>query len=338
MQSEQQATPIAVLGAGSWGTALAVLLAENGHKVRLWSYDPEQAAQMQKARCNAEYLPEITFPDNLEVLNDLSATLNQIQDILIVVPSHAFYRVLQQIKPELSGQTRLVWGTKGLDPESGQLLHTVAQETLGRQLPIAVLSGPSFAREVALKKPTAVTIATTDSAWADALTARLNNAYFRVYTTSDMVGVEVCGAVKNILAIAAGVVDGLQLGINALSALVTRGLAEMQRLGIALGGKPQTFIGLAGVGDLMLTCADNQSRNRRFGAAIARGKTQEQAIAEIGQVVEGAYNLQAVYQLAQQLQVEMPIIEQIYQVFYQNLPVPVAIENLFSRQPRSELD
>ncbi|HVV69570.1 MAG TPA: NAD(P)H-dependent glycerol-3-phosphate dehydrogenase [Gammaproteobacteria bacterium] len=338
MQSEQQATPIAVLGAGSWGTALAVLLAENGYEVRLWSYDPEQVAQMRKIRCNAYYLPEITFPDNLEVFDDLPATLNQIQDILIVVPSHAFQGLLQRLKPELSVGSRLVWGTKGLDPQSGQLLHTIAQETLGIELPTAVLSGPSFAREVALKKPTAVTIATTDSAWAEALTARLNNSYFRVYTTSDIVGVEVCGAVKNILAIAAGVVDGLQLGINALSALVTRGLAEMQRLGIALGGKPQTFLGLAGVGDLMLTCADNQSRNRRFGAAIARGKTEDQAIAEIGQVVEGASNLKAVYRLAQQLQVEMPITEQIYEVLYQGLPVQAAIENLFSRQPRSELD
>ncbi len=336
-QPISQEAPIAVLGSGSWGTALAILLANNGQQVRLWGHNPQHVAQMQQAGCNDQYLPGIAFPANLQLFANLSVALAGVQDILIVVPSHAFQQLLLQIKPELSANSRVAWGTKGLDPESGRLLHVLTKDLLGK-LPTAVLSGPSFAREVALKRPTAVTVASTDPQFASALTARCNNAYFRVYTTQDIIGVEVCGVVKNILAIAAGVVDGLQLGINALSALITRGLAEMQRLGTTMGGQPQTFMGLAGVGDLVLTCTDNQSRNRRFGKAIASGNSQSNAIAEIGQVVEGVHNLKAVHQLAQHLGVEMPIIEQIYQVIFEGLPVQAAIQNLFAREPKSELD
>jgi len=330
------ATPIAVLGAGSWGTALAILLANNGHIVRLWGHNAQDVADMKAAGCNARYLPEIQFPSNLQVWDDLSATLQDVRDILIVVPSHAFSALMQKIKPYLMSQARIVWGTKGVEPESGELFHHVVERILGAQHALAVLSGPSFAIEVAQEKPTAVTVASHDVAFARDLSAQLNNSYFRVYTTQDVVGVEICGAVKNVLAIAAGIVDGLQLGTNALSALITRGLAEMQRLGLALGGKPATFMGLAGLGDLVLTCTGNQSRNRRFGAAIAAGKRKEQAIAEIGQVVEGLDNLNAVYHLAQKLVVEMPIIEQVYRVIHDQVPVAQAIKALFARQTRGE--
>jgi glycerol-3-phosphate dehydrogenase (NAD(P)+) len=327
--------PIAVLGAGSWGTALAILLAQNGHQARLWGYDPTHIAIMQKARCNAAYLPEITFPTNLSLYADLSLALQDVQDILIVVPSHAFSSTLRQIKPLLHAHSRLAWGTKGLEPGTGAFLHDVAREVLGGDYPLAALAGPSFAQEVALGKPTAITLATKDAAFGQSFSQCLNNTNFRVYTTHDVVGVEICGAVKNVLAIAAGIVDGLGLGMNALSALITRGLAEMQRLGLAAGGEAATFMGLAGVGDLILTCTGGLSRNRRFGMAIAAGKQRAQALQEIGQVVEGLDNLQGVYHLAQQYAVEMPIIEQIEQVIYHGLAVKTAVQNLLARDVKN---
>ncbi len=329
--------PISVLGAGSWGTALAMLLAKNTQAVQLWGQDKEQIQAMQHSRCNEKYLPQIRFPDNLQLTADLATAITTAEDLLIVVPSYAFHDLLHSIKPFCSPQHRLVWGTKGFAKNSQPLLHDQVQEILGDVI-TAALSGPSFAKEVALEKPTAAVIATTYPAFGQALSSRFSNQYFRIYTTTDLIGVEVCGAVKNVLAIAAGVIDALDLGSNALSAFITRGLAEMQRLGIALGGIPSTFMGLAGLGDLVLTCTDYQSRNRRFGAALALGKTREQALAAIGQVVEGLENLKAVYQLAQEKGVEMPIIQQIYQVIYHDLPVQTAIQNLFSRQLRSEFE
>jgi glycerol-3-phosphate dehydrogenase (NAD(P)+) len=323
-----------VLGAGSWGTALAILLAKNGQPVKLWSHQPAHIQQMQRARCNENYLPNIPFPDNLQVIGDLPQAMHEAQDVLIVVPSQAFEEVLQRMQPFYRSPTRVAWGTKGLTKHS-QLLHAQAQKLLGEQVATAVISGPSFAIEVALEKPTAVTVASTDAEFAQALSTHLNNHYFRVYLTTDIIGVEICGVVKNVLAIAAGIIDALALGANALSAFITRGLAELQRLGIAMGGQAATFMGLAGVGDLVLTCTANLSRNRRFGAALVAGLTADQAIQSMG-VVEGLENLKNVYQLAQQYQVEMPIIEQIYQVIYQGLSVQIAVQNLFARQPRRE--
>lgn len=330
--------PIAVLGAGSWGTALAMLLAKNGQDVRLWGHDSAHIRQMQITRYNQRYLDHIPFPDKLQLVDDLSVVLQGVQDILLVVPSHAFTEILLQIKPFLHEESRLVWGTKGLEPRTGNLFHVVTETILDHHYPQAVLAGPSFAKEVALAKPTAVTLATKDITFAKTLSYIFNNPNFRVYTTTDVAGVEICGAVKNILAIAAGIVDGLDLGMNALSALITRGLAEMQRLGIAAGGRSATFMGLAGVGDLILTCMGNLSRNRRFGAALAQGKTPEQAVQEIGQVVEGLDNLMGVYLLAKKLKVEMPITEQIYQVIHYDLPVARAITNLLSRKPKWEAE
>lgn len=328
--------PIAVLGAGSWGSALAILLARNGHDVRLWGHESDHITEMQSKHCNTRYLPGILFPENLQTYSDVSLALEAVQDVLVVVPSHAFSSLLLRIKPFFHMQSRLIWGTKGLEPSTGQLLHVVAEEILEKPYPLAVLAGPSFAQEVALEKPTAITIATENAQLAASMSQYLNNAYFRVYTTDDVPGVEICGAVKNILAIAAGFVDALDLGMNAMSALITRGLAEIQRLGIALGGKPSTFMGLAGVGDLVLTCTGSLSRNRRFGAAIASGKQPAAALKEIGQVVEGLDNLSGVYHLAQTYQVDMPITEQIYHVINHGLSVKEAIGNLFAREPKAE--
>ena len=258
------------------------------------------------------------------------------QDILIAVPSFAYPTVIAQIKPYLHSKSRLICATKGLEPETGQLLHVVTAQILERSYPFAVLAGPSFAQEVAAGKPTAITLATEDDEFATTFSARLTNPYFRVYTTHDVIGVEICGAVKNILAIVAGVVYGLDLGMNALSAMMTRGLAEMQRLGIAAGGKSSTFMGMAGVGDLILTCTGSLSRNRRFGIGVAEGKSPQQMIEEIGQVVEGLDNLNGVSHLAEHYAVEMPITDQMNQVIYHGLPVEAAIRNLLSRELKTE--
>jgi glycerol-3-phosphate dehydrogenase (NAD(P)+) len=327
---------IAVLGAGSWGTALAILLAKNGQNVRLWGHDAAHIEELKKQHRNQRYLPDITLPETISFYSDLSAAIKNIQDVLLVVPSRAFAQVVRELKPFASESLRLCWGTKGVDPSSGELLHNLVSRELGEGTAAAALAGPSFAREVALGLPTAVTVASNDEGFAKDLVRRFMNNSFRVYTTSDMVGVEVCGLVKNILAIATGILDGLKLGSNATSAFITRGLAEMTRLGLAAGGKPQTFMGLAGVGDLILTCMGAQSRNRRFGTAIAAGKSKEQALKEIGQVVEGLSNLESALQLAKKYSVEMPISEQVYNVVYKGMSVQEAMTNLFAREARSE--
>lgn len=331
-------SPIAVLGAGSFGTALAILLAKNGQSVRLWGHEPNHVKELQARQSNERYLPGIALPNAISLYTELAATLQDIQDILIVVPSKAFADVLKQIKPLVDQQVRLVWGTKGLDPQSGDLLHTVVSDIFGEQTPLAAIAGPSIAKEVALGLPTAVTAATNNDLFAQDLVKRFMNNTFRVYTTSDVIGVEICGLVKNILAIATGIVDGLKLGSNAVSAFITRGLAEMTRLGLALGSMPQTFMGLAGVGDLILTCTSSQSRNRRFGAAIVAGKSIEQALQEINQVVEGLSNLKSVLQLAKKHGVDMPITQQVYRVLFEGLSPQLAMATLFARDPKSEVE
>jgi glycerol-3-phosphate dehydrogenase (NAD(P)+) len=246
--------PITVLGAGAWGTALAILLARNGQDVRLWDHDPEHCAALSKQRFNQRYLPDITFPEKLHIYSDLVEALSDVQDILIVVPSHAFRSILVRMQPLLKSRSvRIVWGSKGVDPQSGKLLHEVVEELLGDKTPLAFIAGPSFAKEVALNLPTAVTLAHNNQAFAQSLLQRLHNPNFRLYLSDDIVGAQVSGAVKNILAVGVGVSDGLSLGANARCALITRGLAELMRLGKMLGGRSDTFMGLAGLGDLILT-------------------------------------------------------------------------------------
>lgn len=328
---------ITVLGAGSYGTALAICLARNGHKTLLWGRDAEHVSDMVKVRENSQYLAGCHFPDSLQPISDLATAVQASDNILVVVPSHAFSDMLKQIKPLLNTNTKIAWATKGLDPEHGDLLQDVARDILGDDIALAVISGPTFAKEMAAGLPTAISLSSTDSDFAVELSALLHcEKCFRVYPNKDFIGVQLGGAVKNVIAIGAGMADGIGFGANARTALITRGLAEMTRLGLALKADPATFMGMAGLGDLVLTCTDNQSRNRRFGLALGQGVSVEQAQIDIGQVVEGYRNTKEVHMLAQRLGVEMPIVEQVYQVLYQNKAAKLAAADLLSRDQKQE--
>jgi glycerol-3-phosphate dehydrogenase (NAD(P)+) len=324
-------SPIAVLGAGSWGTALAVQLGRSGQPVSLWGRNTPELREVGAERTNRRYLPGVALPDCVRIDPDLQNVVRTHRDLLVCVPSHAFRYTLAAIRPDLAEGARVAWATKGFERGSGQLPHEVAVAELGRDVPVAVLSGPTFAREVGAGLPTAMTVAARDPAFATELAARLSHHKFRAYTSSDIIGVEVGGAVKNVLAIAAGISDGLGFGANTRVALITRGLAEMTALGVALGARAVTFMGLSGMGDLVLTCTDNQSRNRRFGLAIAHGKSAADAARDIGQVVEGQFAATAVRAVAQRLNLEMPICEQVYRVLEKNLPPQDAAMALLAR-------
>ena len=326
---------LAVLGAGSWGTALAILLARNGHRVRLWGHDPAAMQAMAAAGENTEYLPGIAFPPGLEAGAGLDAALAA-QDLLVVVPSHAFREVLGQIADRARELGRIAWGTKGLEMASGKLLHQVAAETLGDAVSGSVISGPTFAREVARGLPTAATVAAADMATAEHFAALLRGETFRAYTSHDRIGLELGGAIKNVLAIAAGISDGLGFGANSRAAPNTRGLVDMMRLGEALGGERETFMGLRGIGDLVLTCTDDQSRNRRLGLALGAGRTRAEAEAGIRQVVEGADTAREIHNIGRAHAVEMPICEQVYRVLYEGLAPQAAVHELLTREPKAE--
>ncbi len=325
---------IAVLGAGAWGTALALLLARNGLEVRLWGHDPRRLAAYRAAGRNLDHLPEAPFPASLHLEPDFAEAVAGGVDCLVVVPSEAFREVLGRLR-ETGWTGRLAWGTKGFEPGSGRLLHQVAAEVLGT-CPAAVLSGPTFAAEVAQGLPTAITVASRDPAFARAMADRLHNDSFRAYTSADVVGVEVGGAVKNVLAIAAGISDGLGFGANARAALVTRGLAEITRLGRALGGEMQTFMGLAGMGDLILTCTDDQSRNRRLGLLIGQGLSAAAAQARLGLLTEGVTAARETAALAERLGVEMPIVAQVRRILYEGLEPRRAVRELLTRTLKAE--
>lgn len=285
---------------------------------------------------NARYLPGIRFPDTLTVHPELSDCLNGARDVLIVVPSHGLRSTLTQIKPLLHEGSRVCWATKGFELSTGKLPHQVAGEVLGDALPKAVLSGPTFAKEVGEGLPTAMTVASNDDSFAMAMALALSDKNFRAYTSDDFVGVEVGGAIKNALAIGAGMCDGLGFGANARVALITRGLAEMMRLGTALGARAETMMGLAGMGDLVLTCTDNLSRNRRMGLALASGKTIEEAQEEIQQVVEGVKAAKAVHEVSETLGIEMPICHQVYRILYEGVSPHEAVSELMSREITAE--
>ena len=322
---------VAVLGAGSWGTALAILLARNGHAVGLWGRDEAGLTAIARHGSNEKYLPGQRLPDGLDVEPVLSRLVGAAGARLVAVPSHAFRELVAEIAAMPAGRSGLLWATKGLDPGSGRLLHEVAAELLPCDVPLGVLSGPTFAGEVARRLPTAVTVAATDAAFAREWAARLAHSRFRVYTSDDLPGVQIAGAVKNVLAIAAGIADGLGFGANTRAALVARGLSEMVRLGEAAGGRAATFMGLAGLGDLVLTCTDDQSRNRRFGLALARGAAPDDAAAGVGQVVEGVETSAQVMGLARRFGVEMPICEQVRAVVTGASSAGAAVEALLAR-------
>src|SRR5271155_421749 len=328
---------MAVVGAGSWGTALAIQCARAGHPPHLWGRDAALAESMRAARRNARYLPDAEFPPSLEPVADLAAALAGVRDVLVAVPSHAFRATLLAIEPLIEEYARIAWASKGFEMTSGLLPHEVAREVFGSR-PGAVLSGPTFAREVGAGLPTAMTVASRDADFAKELALRLSGPEFRAYTQSDIVGVEVGGAVKNVIAIGAGVADGMGFGANTRVALITRGLAEMTRLGLRLGAQRDTFMGLAALGDLVLSCTDDQSRNRRFGMALGSGESLAQAQGAIHQVVEGVPAARAVHDVAQRLDVDMPICREIYGIMYENKPVRDAVQALMGREVRSETE
>jgi len=332
----QQQHPITVLGAGSWGTALAIQLARVARPTVLWGRQEDQPELLAIERCNQRYLPDAPFPDGLTIEAALETALRGTDDVLVCVPSVAFRQVLTEIQPYLTESSRIAWATKGFEQKTGKLPHEVARDVLGEKLPLAVLSGPTFAREVGAGLPTAMTIAATDPEFGNVLAERISNQQFRAYTSNDIIGVEVGGAVKNVIAIAAGISDGLGYGANTRIALISRGLTEMTRLGVALGANAATFTGLSGIGDLTLTCTDDQSRNRRMGLALATGRSADEIANEIGQVVEGVYAANSVYEVAARENIEMPICEQVYQILYAGAAPADAVTALMSRALKSE--
>ena len=326
----------AVLGAGSWGTALALQLARAGHPTLLWSHSEDHCREMLRTQRNDKYLPGMTFPENLHPVHDLQTTIDQVRDILVVVPSHVFRETVQRLKPFLNEQHRLAWGTKGLEPGTRKLLHQIVREELGITVPVAAVSGPTFAMEVAKGLPGAITVASKDTQFANDLAEALHSEYFLTYTSDDIIGVEIGGAAKNVMAIAAGIADGLGFGANTRSAVITRGLAEIIRLGTAMGGRQDTFMGLTGLGDLVLTCTDDQSRNRRFGLSLARGKSEQEARRDIGQVIEGIRTADVTLQLARRHGVEMPISEHVHRVIRGEMAAREAVQSLLARERKSE--
>jgi glycerol-3-phosphate dehydrogenase (NAD(P)+) len=327
---------IAILGAGSWGTALAILAARNGCQTLLWGHNPVHMATLAKERQNRHYLANHSFPENLTITANLSEVATFSDMILVCVPSHAFKKTLLSLRPYVSHDIKIAWASKGFNPDDGRLLDDIVTELFSAQTPAAILSGPTFAREVAANLPTAITIASNNADFSKQLSAILHGGLFRIYTSSDVIGVEVGGAVKNVLAIAAGIADGLGFGANTRAALITRGLNEIIRLGIELGGKQETFMGLAGLGDLILTCTDNQSRNRRFGLALGLGKDRATAIQEIGQEIEGISAAKETFLLAKKYGIDMPITEQTYKVLYEDLAPLTAVQNLLAREQKAE--
>lgn len=327
---------VAVLGAGSWGTALAMQLLRSGTGAALWARDPRHVAAMEAAGCNQRFLPENPFPPGLKLQPSLEQAVRDADEVLVVVPSHAFVGIIEQIRPWLKPGQGVAWACKGLEPGSGHFLHQAAQDVLGDQRPMAVVTGPSFATEVAANLPTAVTVAGTESAFCNEIAQLLHGGNFRAYTSDDIVGAELGGAVKNVLAVATGISDGMGLGNNARAALITRGLTEMMRLGKVLGAREQTLTGLAGMGDLVLTSTGDLSRNRRLGLALGAGKSVGEAVRAIGQVVEGVSTAEEVWRLAERYQVDMPISEQINGIIHHDWDPNRSVRELLARDQKPE--
>ncbi|MGN6223235.1 NAD(P)H-dependent glycerol-3-phosphate dehydrogenase [Pseudoxanthomonas sp.] len=327
---------IAVLGAGSWGTALATLMARNGHHVVLWGRDEKVATAIDTQHENPRYLPGIALPDSLRATTDLATAMQGAELVLVVVPSHAFTETLKLIAPLRPAGAGVAWATKGFEPGSGRFLHEVAEEILGEDVPLAVVTGPSFAKEVALGLPTAVTVHGHDAGFAQLMAEVLHGPAFRAYTGDDMVGAELGGAMKNVLAVATGVADGMQLGLNARAGLITRGLNEMLRLAAAIGGKPETLMGLAGLGDLVLTATGDLSRNRRLGLALGRGQPIQDAIREIGQVVESMQAADEVMRQAERHAIDLPISSAVRAVLHGEMTPTLGLQQLLAREQKPE--
>ena len=328
-------TPVAVLGAGSWGTALAVQLARNGVATTLWGRTPQAIVEMATTRRNARYLPDLELPDALQLSAMLEPTVRDAGTLLLSVPSHAFDELLGAIATWVAPGVGIAWATKGFDPGSGRFLHELVAEHLPGH-PAAVVTGPSFAREVALGLPTALTVHSSDAAFAHEVAQQLHSPRFRAYTGNDVLGAELGGAMKNVLAVATGVADGMQMGLNARAGLITRGLAEMLRLGAALGSRAETLMGLAGLGDLALTCTSRQSRNLGLGIALGEGSSLAEALAGQRGVVEGAFSAAAAVALAQRHGVAMPISEAVDAILNRGASIETTVALLLARPLRPE--
>ncbi|MDQ7072829.1 MAG: NAD(P)H-dependent glycerol-3-phosphate dehydrogenase [Gammaproteobacteria bacterium] len=338
MTSNKSSTlfPTVVIGAGAWGTALAMAIARNGHEVVLWARDVEHVNEMQASRSNERYLPNLSFPESLSVSADFDQALTQAQHVLVSVPSTAFVDILKQMKPVIGRNLAISWATKGLTADTGKFLLDTAQEILGGSHPFAIISGPSFASEVAKNLPTAITIGSLDEAFAEALASAMHSPTLRAYTTTDVLGVQLGGTVKNVMAIAAGIADGLGYGANTRAALITRGMAEILRLATHLGAKTETLFGLSGIGDLILTCTDDQSRNRQLGLLIGQGLSVEQAVEKLGKTVEGMTAAREVMMRAKQVGIEMPIVQQVYKVLFEGYDPHQAVKELLERDQKAE--
>lgn len=326
----------AVLGSGSWGTALASLIARNGHPTTIWGRDADQVGAIARAHENPRYLPGIALPETLQASTDIAATVAAADFVLVVTPSHAFTETLRALAPHRRKHAGVAWATKGFEPGSGRFLHEVAGEALGPGVPLAVVTGPSFAKEVALGLPTAVTVHSDEEAFAQDVAASLHGAAFRAYTGNDMLGAELGGAMKNVLAVATGVADGMDLGLNARAGLITRGLNEMLRLNVAIGGRAETLMGLAGLGDLVLTCTGDLSRNRRLGLALGRGQSIAEAVAAIGQVVESVQTADEVMRLAERHGIELPISALVREVLHGHITPVEGLKMLLAREQKPE--
>jgi glycerol-3-phosphate dehydrogenase (NAD(P)+) len=327
---------ICVLGAGSWGTALAILLARNGNQVSLWGRDSAAVKKMAVSRHNEQYLPDIPFPKSLKLQPDFCEAVSTCRRALVVVPSHAFPKILSQLRVCDSQPKSVIWGTKGLSVGDGRLLSNVAEQILDESDLTGVISGPSFAKEVGLGLPTALTVAAESIQIAEAFASWFRGDSTRIYTSDDMAGVQLGGGIKNVMAIATGINDGLRLGANSRAALITRGLAEIARMGKLMGGRSETFMGLTGVGDLLLTCTDDQSRNRRAGLGLGSGKLLPQVLSDIGQVVEGVGTTREVFHKSLELGIEMPITTEVYRVLFEDKSPQLAVRDLLKRDPIRE--
>jgi glycerol-3-phosphate dehydrogenase (NAD(P)+) len=328
--------PVAVLGAGSWGTALASLLARHDFPTVLWGRDPEQLEAIASSHENRRYLPGVPLPESLRATSDLAAAVASAEWILVVTPSHAFPETLRALAPLRRPGAGVAWATKGFEPGSGRFLHEVAEELLGPAVPLAVVTGPSFAKEVAQGLPTAVTVHSDDEDFAQAVADALHGPAFRAYTGSDMLGAELGGAMKNVLAVATGLADGMALGLNARAGLITRGLNEMLRLNNKLGGRAETLMGLAGLGDLVLTATGDLSRNRRLGLALGRGQSLREAVREIGQVVESVQTVDEVMRLARRHAIELPISALVQRILHEEITPAEGLKFILAREQKPE--
>lgn len=331
----------AVIGAGSWGTALALLLAGKGLEVRIWSGESDHIKELQRDRENRRFVPGHPFPASLSASDDLPWALDKADCVVMAIPSHGFRAVYQQVYPLLPEGIAVVSVAKGIELESGMTMTDIMKEEgakngENKKIHLGALSGPSFAKEVAEDKPTAVTVAFADLSVAEAVQHLFSTDVFRAYSSTDIIGLEICGAVKNIIAIAAGICDGLGYGLNTRAALITRGLVEISRLGVRMGAQVSTFAGLAGMGDLLLTCTGDLSRNRSVGLKLGSGLTLDQALAEMTMVAEGVRTTLSCHKLAHKLGVEMPILDQVYQVLYCNKSCAEAVSELFQRDLKRE--